>query len=611
MKRLLLTCLCLGALIAALCLPAHARLAVGIAPGTLTSRGESAALDRLGQHLSGTMSTDVALRRFEDSDALANWLLRFMELDAALVETGFISSFPAGTFERLADLHPQNKGQGPFALIVRRTHDPAQAEALSKAVLSLNDDTPGRRLLDQLAIEGVTLPGEKPKKRAAKVTQPAQAEAVPPRLPTAPPLPATQPSQLASPPPSKATAEAPDTKPLSPAQDKAAEEPPPQASEPADQKLLPQPVIPEAPKAVAPETVGSADNKGSTSVQEAPRTTQEKSQETAKIPTKQPTNKRLVLFAGLLILAAILLKATLIAMRWRLKKQERQTLTEAPSSTPFAPSPAPAEEPVERQSATEQPFLEAEQNGENLIVESGRLGPGKVPALLKRCADLPKPVVMRVWKGSCEKLVFFAGGKVAGALTQNTDETDAAKRWKKLGSLLVREALITSDELDQGLELLDRQPESRLGEALLKLGHIDLNRLRPALTRQAKVTLYSMILFPEGNYEVIAGDGQIPPEESVALDINALIREAATHQAEWTTIRQTLPKLSMILDFTPNGRNKVKNVNLSPLQESILELINGQRNIIGLCSESAMMDYEVYRFLYMMLKAGVLEKRAA
>jgi hypothetical protein len=229
---------------------------------------------------------------------------------------------------------------------------------------------------------------------------------------------------------------------------------------------------------------------------------------------------------------------------------------------------------------------------------------------LKRCADLPKPVVLRVWKGSCEKLVFFAGGKVAGALTQNIDETTSAKRWQKLGSLLVREELISAEELDQGLELLDRQPDSRLGEALLKLGHIDLARLRPALTRQAKVTLYSMILFPEGSYQILAGDGQIPPEESVALDINALIREAATHQAEWTTIRQSLPKLNMVLDFTPNGRDKVKNVNLSALQESILELIDGQRNIIHLCSESPMMDYEVYRFLYMMLKAGVLEKKA-
>lgn len=317
-----------------------------------------------------------------------------------------------------------------------------------------------------------------------------------------------------------------------------------------------------------------------------------------------------MLFVALLILAAILLKAFLFAARWRMNRQENTAGKETPAAEWSPPGPGAANVKAPTPGHVDTRGVQAAgQSPQDLVVETGRLGPGKVPALLKRCADFPRPVVLRTWKGPCEKLVFFAGGKVCGALTQNTDETESAKRWKKLGSLLVRESLISSGEFDQGLELLDRQPDLRLGEALLKLGHIDLTRLRHALTRQTKVTLYSLILFPEGHYEVVAGVGQIPPEESVSLEINTLIREAATHQAEWTTIRHALPKLSVVLDFTPRGRDKVTNVNLSPEQESILALINGQRTINDLCRESALMDYEVYRFLYMMVKAGVIGKK--
>lgn len=48
------------------------------------------------------------------------------------------------------------------------------------------------------------------------------------------------------------------------------------------------------------------------------------------------------------------------------------------------------------------------------------------------------------------------------------------------------------------MALLANEPGLRFGEALLKLDLIDLAGLRHALTRQAKVTIYSLILYPEG-----------------------------------------------------------------------------------------------------------------
>ncbi len=630
MQRLWLICFCLGTFLVALSLPAEARLSVGIAPTTALSRADQAALDRLGDQLGETAGTAVTFRRFEDGNVLADWLLRFMELDAAIVETDFIRRVPAGTLLRLADLHPQDRSQGrTLSLVVRRTDDADRVAALREAFMAIDASAQDRKLLARLNMEGVTAPGEALKKRVVKSAPPPKPEpAQPPpqkveapaAAQTVPPPPAPAPAQM-SPPPSPAPVVA--TAPPS-APEKTTPEPPPMATKTEPQAPQLEPAAVEPPKTVAPASVDAPSATPAKDAETPPPSAKAEAPKVVVTPEKSTGNKRLVLFAALLILAAIVIKAILFALRWHLKRQQAAARAETPAAEPFT-APAPTRTvtpervsvtaervslPIEPVPAPAPPPPAAAKVAEELPIEAGRLGPGKVPALLKRCADLPEPVVLRVRKDSCEKLVFFAGGKVAGALTQNTAESASAMRWKKLGSLLVREALISKEELNQGLELLDQQPGLRLGEALLKLGHIDLNRLRPALTRQAKVTLYSLILFPEGHYEIFSGDGQIPPEESVALDINELIKEASTHQAEWTTIRKTLPKLGMILDFTTTGRDKVANVSLSTQQEAILSLTNGQRTINDLCNESSLMDYEVYRFLYMMVKAGVLDKRA-
>lgn len=308
-------------------------------------------------------------------------------------------------------------------------------------------------------------------------------------------------------------------------------------------------------------------------------------------------NKRLLLFAALILLFAILAKACTFAMRRHHKRKSTFSLSE---------TPAMGKELERREVAIPGVAPENRSAAEELVIETGHLGPGMVPALLQRCADMPEPVVLKVTKGHCEKLVYFTGGRVSGALTQNATSSEPEVRWRKLGDLLVREKLVTKEDSDQGKALLATEPGLRFGEALLKLGLIDLAALRYALTRLAKVTIYSLILFPEGRYQIFADDGALPPEESVSLETTDLIREASHHQAEWTAIRKALPNLDKVLKFTPTGRSKLEKASISPQQEATLLLINGQHTINDLCIESKLMDYEVCRFLYLMVKAGVL-----
>jgi hypothetical protein len=576
----------------------------------------------LSKELSQLAGEPIKVKRFENDAALTNWLLRFQEVDAAIVPPSYITQHPAGALNRISDLHAQQSSSTPLALVVRSNLANNKTEQVKKAFLDLGTSKDGRKALSQMGLAGVTLPGKTlSKKRVAPEPPPAQiVEKKPTPVPQKKPTPPTKVKPAATPqtPAQTKVKKKPATvaHAVTPTPAPASEKSPPVKSKKVDSPAVRTPSAAPADKQVAhvDKQAVPADKKVVPVVKDPPASKAQPSTTTApesrpasskeKVKTEEPevksaTNKRMTLFIVLVIFAAIIFKTVLFVLRWKKKKEA----SSRPEETPTMDTNFHSNEPEVQQSVPAEP-LEQE---EDVIIEEGRLGPGKVPQLLKRCADLPRPVVLHITKGSCEKLVYFAGGQVSGALTQHSLIDESGVRWNKLGNLLVREALITGEERDRGMALLANEPGLRFGEALLKLGLIDLAGLRHALTRQAKVTIYSLILYPEGRYQIYAGDGSLPPEESISLEITALIREASHHQTEWAAIRQSLPNLNTSLEFCPDGRTKLENVSLSPQQEETLTRIDGNRTINEICVESSMMDYEVYRFLYLMVKAGVLK----
>ncbi|NJC87902.1 MAG: DUF4388 domain-containing protein, partial [Desulfuromonas sp.] len=281
--------------------------------------------------------------------------------------------------------------------------------------------------------------------------------------------------------------------------------------------------------------------------------------------------------------------------------------TPAESPTAVAES-APVKRPAARRKAVPAKAVEdAFPPADDSVVEQGRLGKVKVPALFKRCAELPQPVVLRVRAGDNETSVHFAAGQVCHASSRNWRIDEGSRQWSKLGYLMVRDGLLSEAQRDQALELIERQPGLRFTAALQQLGLLDLEALRHILARQAKTTVYALILFSSGEYRIEADGGIIPAEESIALQVEALIREASHHQSEWTAIRKVLPNLGTLLDFAPDGREKLEQVRLSVHQQLLLSQVDGQTQIGTLCCDSTMMDYEACRFLYLMVKAGVLQ----
>ena len=152
MKKIILTCLCNAVLLVALCLPAEARMIIGLTPVAPLSAIDQTVLNRLSKQLATSAETDIKLRRFDNDAAITNWLLRFQEIDAAIVAPRYIKQQPAGTLKHLVDLHAKNSTSSPLALVVRRNLSNNQANKIKETFLELGASQSGQKTLAKLGL---------------------------------------------------------------------------------------------------------------------------------------------------------------------------------------------------------------------------------------------------------------------------------------------------------------------------------------------------------------------------------------------------------------------------------------------------------------------------
>lgn len=651
--------------------PVLARMVIGITPAVMPGAGDPAVVKSLEQELSKHLGEPVQIRSFESEAVQLDWLIRFRELDAALIGHNLPRTLPAGTLIQLAEL--------PSAVAVSHPGiAAARQETLGQAFRNLLQDERGRQLFHRLDATAksavapasspvrqkprpVSPPPTRPAVAVPAVAAPAQSPAAPsPAIPRPAPIAAAQPVK-----PLTATTEP-------PARSISAE---PVAKSPAKPSVaaptpaIPHPVAtpaaePSGPKRtrllllaalvlmigiivkivllmrhwqqknrtpLAPPQTPSAETlsfQGSSGLQTVPSFTHPPAPAAANTPPSPTMAEKVLAHSRQLRAAAVQTSQQEAAQPAAPRvtaaakvKMRSDTDSSAPFAAPAESSPAvtenaspvavtasPQHRPTTKRKTTSakmagDPFPPI---GDDQLIDQGQIGKIKLPALFKRCAELPQPTLLRVRSGDSETCIHFAAGQICHAYSRNWRSEEETRQWTKLGYLMVRDGLLSETQRDQALELIERQPELRFAAALQQLKILDIEALRHILARQAKTTVFALILFSSGKYRIETDRGAIPAEESISLQSEALIREASHHQAEWTAIRKILPTLGTLLDFAPDGREKLEQVRLSVHQQLLLSQVDSQTSIGTLSSDSTMMDYEACRFLYLMVKAGVL-----
>ncbi len=591
----------------------HARVGVGLTGLTTDEQAAS----QLAAQLEAPLQETVVVRSFDNPATLYTWLTRFREVDVALLPKVQGQKAPAGSTHHLLDIHPQNKAAGVFMATVRAETSSAQRARLKKALLALSKTPQGSKALHELGILAIVPPGApapsatvaKPAQQVAQSPQKTAKIAPKPQATTKVTRKTEAPSVAVE--PALATPVVPpklSAKPVEPV-----EYPPTRQPLPAPQAIKKRPVT----TAVQPTTK-------QTDPPAAPEANPS-TETTTPAQSKDPATTRLYIFLLLLLSAAILVKAVLIFKRLQPKKKTRpqpdtpafsQSLTAPPLEAPTDTAPADMKKESKLPSGHEMRQerlldstrqLDVAPEPPPRIIDQGVLAEARVPALLKRCAASTEPVQLHTVRATGEKRLSFSNGKLNTiSIWNNSNNADQAG-CQQLLYLLSRDDLISTADRDLVAADLDEGMEPNVVSALLNRNLIDPAILTNVLEWQVKAAVFSLILFPEGTYQITPVPQQTPLAKSVSIDVSTLIPEAAHHRAEWTAIRRALPTLDTRLQFQAEGRKKLEQVGLSVQQQLLLSQVDGQRSVGDLCRESIMIDYEIYRFLYMMLKAGVLQ----
>lgn len=202
---------------------------------------------------------------------------------------------------------------------------------------------------------------------------------------------------------------------------------------------------------------------------------------------------------------------------------------------------------------------------------------------------------LKVVKKEAEGSVYFREGKVFFAATRQNRVL--------LGVRLVEEGLVTPEQLSEGLaEQKSGKSSERLGQILIKRGHIDEAVLHHFVIEQIEDSLYQIFEWQDGDF-AFAGD-EMADEEDIGVYLTAeeVISEAGRWREEWKQIRKILPELDVKVNLGLPDDGEAKS--LEPEEWRLVYLMDGKCTLSSLQKKAGMTKLGLCRVL-----AGMINKK--
>jgi len=195
--------------------------------------------------------------------------------------------------------------------------------------------------------------------------------------------------------------------------------------------------------------------------------------------------------------------------------------------------------------------------------------------------------------------IYFDDGRIAYASIVN--------RRDRIGDLLRRNQLVTSDQLDQSIRVQEVHRDRRLGDILIELGAVTREQLERLLYQQIVEAVYHLFTWTQGTFNFEAG---VRPEQqvfTVSINPESLLLEGARRVDEWSQIEKKIPSFDLIFavdaEHSPGG-----DIELSPAQQKILPLLDGTRDVRQVMDECSLIEFETAQALYGLITAGFVRR---
>lgn len=195
--------------------------------------------------------------------------------------------------------------------------------------------------------------------------------------------------------------------------------------------------------------------------------------------------------------------------------------------------------------------------------------------------------------------IYFDKGRICYASIVN--------RRDRLGDILVKSGLISTDQLLAAVQTQEKQRDKRLGEILISQGAIQREELHQQMRVQIEEAVYYLFTWTQGSFNF---ESDIRPEEQdflVSINPDALLLEGARRVDEWSLIEKKIPSFDIVFDV---DRMRLAGGEAAPTieQDTLIALIDGRRDVAALIDESGLGEFSVGKALYGLVTAGFLTR---
>ena len=195
--------------------------------------------------------------------------------------------------------------------------------------------------------------------------------------------------------------------------------------------------------------------------------------------------------------------------------------------------------------------------------------------------------------------VYFDRGLISYASIVN--------RRDRIGDILLKSGTITQAQLDAAISAQSRHRDKRIGELLVAQGAVTRDALHAQIRTQIEEAVYYLFTWTQGTFNF---EAEVHPEEQdllVAINPESLLLEGARRVDEWSLIEKKISSLDLVFDMD-RGKLAAAGVTLPKDQQVVMELLDGQRDIIGIIEESGLGEFEVGKAIYGLVTAGFAQR---
>ena len=229
----------------------------------------------------------------------------------------------------------------------------------------------------------------------------------------------------------------------------------------------------------------------------------------------------------------------------------------------------------------------------------GSLREASLPDVLQLLAMGKKSGCLSVTHRNAFGSVYFDRGRISFASIVN--------RRDRLGDMLVASGILAREDLDSAIAIQSAQPQRRLGEILIANAMLAREELHQHIKRQIEEAVYYLFTWTQGTFSF--EPDVVPDEQDFLVSINpeSLLLEGARRIDEWGLIEKKIPAFDVVFALD-RPRLEESHVDLTVEQQSLVPLIDGQRDVQALVDASGLGEFEAGKALYGLVSAGFLHR---